>query len=484
MAASTPSATKLPFAKATLVVIFLLAILPNRAYSQEQTHTFKIVGDKFIPAGVLVETGMEVQYDSLSSDHIYIIKYYKSGAIKSKTRALFLGSKFRLLEIIDYINKKTLFIDGKQIDYRENGIPESELMYEKGNPGSRTLFYPDGKKQMSFGGDGNTINGELKIWSQAGQLSFLGNYKNNLKDGECQTYNPDGSIERKGTYKDGTLVAGVPVVEDLLYDKPDEPAHFSGGDQAFDVYLKEKSENFLNQKKNAAKDVTIDLVVGNNGKISNEKDRITATDESFQDHLKDGAQNSLNEKIDSTGTKYISIKLIVDKDGNVSDKAILTNTNLLEKEIINAAILQIPPFVPATVEGVPVRSILKVYVMITAKGLQLCTPENIPHGQVFFIVEDMPEFPGGVDALQRFIGQSIRYPVSAQQKGITGKVFVNFVVAEDGSVQNVKIARGVDPALDAEAVRVIKSLPKWISGKQRGKPVAVAYTVPINFNLQ
>lgn len=103
---------------------------------------------------------------------------------------------------------------------------------------------------------------------------------------------------------------------------------------------------------------------------------------------------------------------------------------------------------------------------------------------VFFIVEDMPEFPGGMLALQKFIAQSIKYPVIAQENGIQGKVFVNFVVAKDGSVTQAKIARGVDPSLDKEALRVVMSLPKWKPGKQGGKPVRVSYTVPINFQLQ
>ena len=104
--------------------------------------------------------------------------------------------------------------------------------------------------------------------------------------------------------------------------------------------------------------------------------------------------------------------------------------------------------------------------------------------QVFFIVEDMPEFPGGMAALQKFIAQSIKYPVIAQENGIQGKVFVNFVVNTDGSVTNAKIARGVDPSLDKEALRVVMSLPKWKPGRQGGKPVRVSYTVPINFQLQ
>jgi protein TonB len=104
--------------------------------------------------------------------------------------------------------------------------------------------------------------------------------------------------------------------------------------------------------------------------------------------------------------------------------------------------------------------------------------------QVFFIVEDMPEFPGGEMALRTYIASAIKYPVIAQENGIQGKVYVTFVVGKDGSVSNASIARGVDPSLDKEALRVVNTLPKWKPGKQRGKPVNVSYTVPINFVLQ
>jgi len=104
--------------------------------------------------------------------------------------------------------------------------------------------------------------------------------------------------------------------------------------------------------------------------------------------------------------------------------------------------------------------------------------------QVFFIVEEMPEFPGGEAALRRFIANSIKYPQIAQENGIQGRVYVQFVVDRDGSITNASVARGVDPSLDKEALRVVNSLPKWKPGLQRGKPVKVSYTVPINFVLQ
>ena len=110
--------------------------------------------------------------------------------------------------------------------------------------------------------------------------------------------------------------------------------------------------------------------------------------------------------------------------------------------------------------------------------------EEADAAEVFFIVEDMPEFPGGDLALRKYIGNSVKYPIIAQENGIQGKVYVTFVVGKDGKVYNAAIARGVDPSLNKEALRVVNSLPPWKPGKQRGKAVNVSYTVPINFVLQ
>jgi len=110
--------------------------------------------------------------------------------------------------------------------------------------------------------------------------------------------------------------------------------------------------------------------------------------------------------------------------------------------------------------------------------------EEAEDAPVFFIVEEMPEFPGGEEALRKFIATSVKYPVIAQENGIQGRVYVSFVVNTKGKVTDVKIARGVDPNLDKEAIRVGNSMPAWKPGKQRGKAVKVSYTVPINFVLQ
>jgi len=105
-------------------------------------------------------------------------------------------------------------------------------------------------------------------------------------------------------------------------------------------------------------------------------------------------------------------------------------------------------------------------------------------GKVYDKVEQMPEFPGGQTELVNFLVNTIQYPKESLKKGTQGKVFVGFVVGIDGSILKARIERGVDPLLDAEALRVVNSMPKWIPGKEKGKDVAVQFTLPINFRLQ
>ena len=103
--------------------------------------------------------------------------------------------------------------------------------------------------------------------------------------------------------------------------------------------------------------------------------------------------------------------------------------------------------------------------------------------EFFMVVENMPIFPGGDLGLMKYIQKHVKYPAIAKEYNITGKVYVSFIVDKSGSVTNVKIVRGVDKNLDAEAVRVVKSLPKYKPGRQRGISVRVMFTIPINFTL-
>lgn len=105
-------------------------------------------------------------------------------------------------------------------------------------------------------------------------------------------------------------------------------------------------------------------------------------------------------------------------------------------------------------------------------------------GEVFQVVEEQPIYPGGMDELMKFMQTNIRYPKEAQERGLQGRVIVQFVVNKDGSICDEQVVKSVDPQLDAEAIRIIRSMPNWTPGKQRGEPVRVRFTLPVTFRLQ
>jgi protein TonB len=111
-------------------------------------------------------------------------------------------------------------------------------------------------------------------------------------------------------------------------------------------------------------------------------------------------------------------------------------------------------------------------------------PPKEEETKVFDVVEQMPSFPGGPAALMQYLSSNIKYPVVAEENGVQGRVVCTFVVEKDGSITDVRVIKSVDPSLDKEAMRVVKSMPKWIPGKQNGSAVRVKYTVPVTFRLQ
>ena len=110
--------------------------------------------------------------------------------------------------------------------------------------------------------------------------------------------------------------------------------------------------------------------------------------------------------------------------------------------------------------------------------------EEVEEQQIFQVVEEMPEFPGGMAECMKWLSKNIKYPTISQENGVQGRVIIQFVVNRDGSIVDAQVARGVDPYLDKEALRVVGQMPKWKPGKQRGKEVRVKYTLPVMFRLQ
>ena len=151
--------------------------------------------------------------------------------------------------------------------------------------------------------------------------------------------------------------------------------------------------------------------------------------------------------------KVEEVLQIADNDANVEETTIQSNEDKGEAVEIK--------YVPAVVEE-----------------------EEVEEQQIFQVVEEMPEFPGGMAECMKFLAKNIKYPTIAQENGVQGRVIVQFVVNKDGTIVDPVVVRSVDPYLDKEALRVIKAMPKWKPGKQRGKAVRVKYTVPVTFRLQ
>ncbi len=129
--------------------------------------------------------------------------------------------------------------------------------------------------------------------------------------------------------------------------------------------------------------------------------------------------------------------------------------------------------------------IIVTLLLFSAAGMSAQTKVEMPGGEgIFFKVEEMPEFPGGEQALRDYIAGNIRYPEQDKKDSITGKVFISFVIDTTGLVEGAKVVRGVHPLLDNESLRVVQSMPVWKPGKEKGRPVKVAYTIPVAFLLK
>ena len=170
---------------------------------------------------------------------------------------------------------------------------------------------------------------------------------------------------------------------------------------------------------------------------------------------------------------------IVGRDGSVNNPEVLRGvTPLLNEEAVRV-INTMPRWNPGMQRGKAVA--VKYTVPIT---FRLKSPVEEAKEETLTVVDVMPQYPGGDRELLKFIAQSIKYPTDAQEAGVQGRVICSFVVDKKGNIVEPKITRGIDPSLDAEALRVIGMMPRWTPGRQDGKAVRVLYTVPITFRLQ
>jgi protein TonB len=131
-----------------------------------------------------------------------------------------------------------------------------------------------------------------------------------------------------------------------------------------------------------------------------------------------------------------------------------------------------------------IMSLMATCCLTTVLAQKTVVSQKDQKEEPFDVVEDMPAFPGGMEAMIQFISSNIQYPADAQKQKVDGRVLVNFVVEKDGSITEVKVVKPTFPSLDAEAIRVVKAMPKWKPGYQRGQAVRVQFTMPINFSLK
>lgn len=201
-------------------------------------------------------------------------------------------------------------------------------------------------------------------------------------------------------------------------------------------------------------------------------------------------------------TGRVICAFVVTKEGDIVNAEVLKGIDpQLDEEAIRV-IYRMPKWAPGTQRGEPVA--VKYTIPITyrlsnptpagkkvelasdvaKRGEALLDDKFDPKNPVYKVVEVMPKFPGGDSELLKFIGKNIKYPKECKEKGIEGRVILAFTVGKDGGLSDYEILRGVDPLLDAEAIRVIQTMPKWAPGTQEGKPVNVRYTVPVTYRLQ
>ena len=184
----------------------------------------------------------------------------------------------------------------------------------------------------------------------------------------------------------------------------------------------------------------------------------------------------------------VIVQFVVNTDGSISNDTIVRSVDpSLDAEAVRI-VRNMPNWTPGKQKGEPVRVrfTLPVTFRLSGDAPKQAAEAKQPEAtgdEIFKVVEDRPQFPGGDAELMKFLQQNVKYPKEAQAQGKQGRVIVQFVVEKDGSITDAKVLKPVDPLLDAEALRIVNMMPKWTPGKQRGKAVRVYFTIPVTFRL-
>lgn len=197
-------------------------------------------------------------------------------------------------------------------------------------------------------------------------------------------------------------------------------------------------------------------------------------------------------------TDTVNVYFVVKSNDSITDVSVRKDTAQLNAYDYEAmrVVRNLPVSAPAFLHNQPVSVQLYVPVVFDYRQVDPSTSKIFRTtfdgktfsyyrpGMTFAIVDKMPSFPGGIGALMQYLTEKIKYPEEAKKMHLQGRVFLQFIVEADGSITHIRVLRGVSPSLDAEAVKVIRNMPRWIPGSQRGKPVRVRFNLPIKFTMQ
>ena len=391
-----------------------------------------------------------------------------------------------------------------QLNAKQN---EMQLVYSQVEGGWKQMPFGNQKKIQSFEDFKTFVIDEMNYPSQALEKKIQGNvtFEFDVKNG---------------------MVANVKIIKGLGYGIDDELLRVLKLSAEFDKAMEKHYGNntikfsLREDGKTMVRSINWDGFKKSTAEFDDENK--ATDDETFQivDQMPEfpGGEKALLNFIaenvvypQSAKDKNISgrvfVTFVVEKDGSVSDVKLLRGIGKECDEEAMRVVKAMPKWKPGMNEGKPVRVsyALPIHFRLDDNGKRseydvvekvenkivvdhdadpIPSQQSKTDDEVFQIVDQMPEFPGGEKALLNFIAENIVYPQSAKDKNISGRVFLSFVIDKDGSVTDVKVMRGIDKECDAEAMRVVKAMPKWKPGMNEGKPVRVSYMLPISFQLK
>lgn len=377
--------------------------------------------------------------------------------------------------------------------YHDNGQLKSKVEYvDGGEEGMYESFLEDGKPSCAGMYKDGQKTGDWKCLHQNGQLSKVEFYKNDVPKGEVVAYYEDGTVKYKTKYNDG--LQDGPYVEYHENAQLKIEGTYDNG-LATSTYQQWDEDGQLVFKRTYAEgEVISETWYGSDGKPLAPSALLTLP-QLRTDH-KAGMQDMLRSQSKHWVNDRGVYNFVIGPDGRVEDVKVVETCNDYMDTLIMDVIKGLE-FEPGAVLGESSAFGNDMVVDMnysTIEKIELGNYYQMPDEsaddkeakrfeQSFMIVEEMPEFPGGMDELFQYLGKNTTYPAIAKDEGAEGVVYAQFVVRRSGMVSNVEILRGVHPELDREALRVVRKMPLWTPGKQRGKKVNVYYKLPFRFRL-